>query len=341
MPARPRVALVLLIALVLTAAPPLPAQGPPIQSTIFFRNPPPGAIPSFGLTDPIPIVVQVRSVAAGSTITTAGFSQTDFFRLLYFVRDSTGPSGPTAINTSGAAIHQHVQVGQCLFRNVGGTSVPQSPAIPVVPVEVLPGPPTPFFIEYFIPDARVFYPGLTRGGRYSAKVIFSFSSFSQADPNTLITNCENFSGPVLNVGGAGSSHQDFTIVSNALDFKIVVPLTFVGFLPPLGSEATCSTSPCLTTNFGNTIPVKFQLFDADNKVVDDAIATISVVQISGTPPATPPTDLGQGSQPTNTFKVSGDQYVFNLYTGVLARGIWQLKVSISDGTVHTAEIEVR
>jgi len=193
-----------------------------------------------------------------------------------------------------------------------------------------------------IPDARAFY-NLGDLGRYTVKAIIPFSSFSSADPSTLLTNCEGFSGPVLNVS-AGANHQDFTIVSNALDFRICC-LTFVGFGSPLGSEATCSASPCLRTNFGNTVPVKFQLFDSTGAVVRDAIATISVTQIpgSGSPPPQPPTDLGQGSQPLNTFKFdsTNNQYVFNLYTGVLAPGTWQIKTSISDGSAHFVEIKLR
>jgi hypothetical protein len=310
--------------------------GPPIQATIFFKNPPPGAIPSFGPSTPITIVVQVQNRSGSQIVTTQGFSRTDFFRLLYFGLNQTGAAGPTIVNTGGAALHEHVRASQCLSLNVGGVSVPQTPAIPVVPVEVVPG---TFFIEYTIPDARQFY-NLSIAGRYNVKAIVPFSAFSSTDPNTLITNCENLSGTLLNVGGVGTSHQDFTVVSNALDFRLCC-FTFVGFAQPVGSESTCSASPCLTTNLGNTVPVKFQLFDTSSAVVRDALATISVVQISGAPPPTPPTDLGQGSQPTNTFKLSGDQYVFNLDTGVLARGVWKLIVAIGDGSVHSVEIQLR
>lgn len=334
-----RIALVLLLALMLTPTSRLPAQsqGTPIQATIFFRNPPPGAIPSYGATTPITIVVQVQNVSGGPLVTTEGFSRLEFFRLLYFTLNRTGSVGSTVTNTSGALLHQHPRVGQCLSRN----SVPQTPAIPVLPVELLApsaGSPNPFFIEYVIPDARAFY-SLVDSGRYTVKAIIPFSSFS-SDPNTLITDCDNFSGSVLNVSGVGTGHQDFSIVSNTLDFRTCC-LSFVGFAQPVGSEATCSASPCLTTNFGNTVPVKFQLFDAAGAVVRDAIATISVTQISGTPPPQPPTDLGQGSQPTNTFKFSTNQYVFNLDTSVLARGIWRVQTSISDGSVHSVEIQLR
>jgi len=60
--------------------------------------------------------------------------------------------------------------------------------------------------------------------------------------------------------------------------------------------------------------------DTSGAVVKDAVAIILVVQVSGTRPPTPPTDFGQVSQPTNTFK---------------------LDVSISDGSVHPVEIQLR
>jgi len=341
-----RIALVLVLALVIAPSSRPLAQSPPIQATIFFRNPPPGAIPSFSLTTPITIVVQVQNVSGGPLVTTAGFSRMEFFRLLYFTLNRTGGGGSTVVNTSGALLHQHPTVGQCFSLIQNGVSVLQTPAIPVMPVEFLagpgsPNPPSPFFVEYVIPDARAFY-NLGDLGRYTVKAIIPFSSFSSADPSTLLTNCEGFSGPVLNVS-AGANHQDFTIVSNALDFRICC-LTFVGFAQPVGSEATCSASPCLSTNFGNTVPVKFQLFDSTGGVVRDAVATISVTQISGSPPPQPPTDLGNGSQPINTFKFdsSNNQYVFNLNTGVLSpSSTWQLKASISDGSTHFVEIRLR
>ena len=60
--------------------------------------------------------------------------------------------------------------------------------------------------------------------------------------------------------------------------------------------------------------------DTSGAVVKDAVAIISVVHVSGTPPPTPPTDFGQGSQPTNTFKfdTTNNQDVFNLDRSVLA-----------------------
>ncbi len=344
MKTRRPIVLALVIAVVLAAAPRLLAQSvgsPPIQATIFLENPPPGSIPIYGPSVPITIVVQVQNVSGAPVVTTQGFSRTDFFRLLYFSLNSTGMSGGAITNTSGAAIHQYVQAGQCLFRTVNGVGQPQTPAIPVLPVEILAGPPTPLFIEYTIPDARQFY-DLSRGGRYTVKAVIPFSAFSPADPNTLITNCDNFATPVLNISGAGTSRQDFAVISNSLDFQTCC-LNFVGFGEPVGPEANCSTSPCLTTNFGNTVPVKFQLFDSTGGVVKDAGALIDVTQISGTPPPQPPTDLGNGSQPPNTFRFdpTGNQYVFNLNTSVLAPGVWQLKVAVSDGSMHTVEIQLR
>ena len=321
--------LALLVAVALMPASRVLAQSGPIQATIFFKNPPPGAIPAFSTTAPITIVVQVQNISGGPIPTTIGFSRTEFWRLLYFHRTTGG--GPAVVNTSGGLIHQDLQVAQCL--SLGGA--PQSPAIPVVPVEILAGPPGSFFIEYVIPDAHQFY--ALEPGQYRVNAVVSFSAFA---PGSLITTCDNFAVPVVNVGAGAAGRQDFTVLSNNLDFRIA--FTFVGFLPPLGSEASCQ-NPCLTTNLGNTVPVKFQLLDASGATVKDAVARISVTQVSGTPPPQPPTDLGQGSQPTNTFKFgsSANQYVFNLDTSVLSRGVWRINVSLSDGSVHTAEIRIR
>ncbi len=312
------------------------AQGsPPLKATLFFKNPPPGNPPAFSATTPIPIILQIQNVSGSPIITTDKFSSSDFFRQLFF----TLPGGGILTNPA-FQLHATAKVFYCL--SLGG--VLQSPAIPVVPIEVLagptppPGPPNPFFLEYSIPDARTFYNDLTEPGLYTAKAVIPLLTF---DPAAVIHNCDQFTGDVVNVG-LGGGGTEFTIVSNNVEFLICC-FTFVGFAPPVGTAVdpsiVCSTTPAVTRNFGDTVPLKFQLF-LNNAVVKTAVAFVSAQQCGGQPVQK---DLGQGSVPTNQFRFdpTGNQYVFNLDTSVLAPGIWQINASISDGSVHSVLIQLR
>ncbi len=310
------------------------AQGPPVTATLFLKNPPPNAIYAPGI--PITIVVQVQNSSGSSVNTTQGFATTDFWRRLVF----TAPTGGLIINTAEAVIHGDTRLFYCFSRQ----GVLQRPTtIPVVPIEVLAGPPTPFFVEFTIDDARRFY-ALTQSGRYTGIVQFPLQAFTVSDPNAVITDCDQFLGqPVVNVGAATlSGRQQFTVVSNPIEF-IISGFTFGGFQPPLVNDAACAPTapPCKTIKFGSTLPVKFQLFDANNAVVTTATPHIKVAQIPGTAPSQVPDDLGSGATDTGDlfrFDPTATQYIFNLDTKVLAPGVWRIDAVLDDGTVRSVYV---
>lgn len=208
------------------------AQGggtaPPLTATIFFRNPPPGAVPVFNPTSPatpVTIVLQLQNVSGAPVFTTENFSKTEFWRRLFF----TDPQGGVVTNTDEANIHRDVRIFQCFSRQ---RVLLRPTAIPVVPVEVLPGtdPPLPgppnFFLEYVIDDARRVY-NLTREGRYTVNARIALLTFLGVDPNAVINDCDQFEGEtVVNVGRDGiTGRREFTIVSNSLEFRIESDVT--------------------------------------------------------------------------------------------------------------------
>ena len=102
-------------------------------------------------------------------------------------------------------------VEQYLSRN----GVLMSPSTPVVPVQQLNGPPTPFFREYQIKDARALY-DLTVPGHYSVTAKFDLLTFDAA---AKFTDCDQFKGTAV-VPVSATAGQPFTVVSNTLELII-------------------------------------------------------------------------------------------------------------------------
>jgi hypothetical protein len=293
------------------------AQGG-VTATLFF---PPGGSGPFKPTDPIPMILQL---SGGSATTFAGFAKQDFLgNFLSF----SGPGGITSTN----ATPLKIQPIQCFSRS--GVLLPT--AIPVVRIEN-----PPFPLEQSAPDVRKVYL-LTVPGSYLVKAQIPFVKVT--NPALIINDCDQVvpPGPVVNVGsGSGTGLQDVAIVSNSLAFKLCC-LTFTGFFSPVGPA--CPTSGCvapnMTTNRGNTIPFKFQVFDLKGNVVRTAVATISA-RFPGNPPLN--INLDPGTTPVNQFRLSGDQYIFNVASGQLPGiGIFQFDVAVDDGSTHSVWVELK
>lgn len=306
---------------------------PPLGATLFLRNPPPGGI--FSPTTPITIVLQIQNVSGFPVNTTDGFSTTEFWRRLFF----TLPEGGTVTNTAEARIHRDARVFHCLSR---GRALQRPTAIPVVPVEVLAGPPTPFFLEYVIDDARRFY-DLTRTGRYTVEARIPLLTFVTGDPNAVITDCDQFEGQTVVNVSAVTGRRPFTIVSNSLEF-VITQYSFIGFGTPLINDSACAAPACKTFKLNSTVPVKFQLFDENNAVVGTAVIHIAVAWVSGTAPLQTPEDLGTGAADTGNqfrFDPASNQYIFNLNTKVLTPGVWRIDAILDDKSVRSVHIGLR
>ena len=267
-------------------------------------------------------------------ITTAGFTQSDFWRRLFF----TTPTGGTVTNASEALIHKDSPVLFCFSRQ----RVLQTPtALPVVPAQALPGPPNGFSTQFVIP-VQQFY-SLTQGGRYTVNARIPFQTFTTSDASATITDCDQFPNQTVVNVAAATGRQSFTVMSNSLEF-VLSQFVFRGFLAPVVNDSACPTPPCQTYQFGRVLAVSFQLLSAAGTPVGTATATLSVFQLSGSPPVLPPTTLGIGAaNPGNQFRFDPgtSQYVFNLNTRVLSPGVWRLDAHLSDGSTQTVQIGLR
>jgi len=320
----------LLIAAALGVADPALAQsGAPVAAVIFFTNPPPNQM--FGVGTPIGIAIQVKNVSGSTVNTIDGFLETEFWRQLFFTTAGGG------IVTNTGQTQRHASVLSCY--SLDGRLEPFA-AIPVLPLETWPA---AYATHFNVDDARKFY-DLSRPGRYSVNARFALATFDATDPSAFITNCDQFAGQtVLNVGTATGGRHTFTVVSNSLTFCIGY-CTFSGFFTPLQNDSSCAKAPCQTFKLGSTVPVKFQLLDANGTPFGSATAKISVVQLKGAPPATTPVDLETGSTDTGNlfrFDTTSQQYIFNLNTKVLSAGTWRIDVSLDSGALQSVQIGLR
>jgi hypothetical protein len=106
---------------------------------------------------------------------------------------------------------------------------------------------------------------------------------------------------------------------------------FGGFLPPLSTG--------ISFGLKRTIPIKFQLSDANGSAITSLSAVTSlqvapvVNGVAGTP-FTPASSDGKGLQYT------GGQYSFNWQTKGLAAGSYQIQLTLADGTLYTKTIQL-
>lgn len=307
---------------------------PPLAASIFFMNPPPNQM--FASGSPIGVAIQLRNVSGATVNTVDGFLETEFWRQLYFT-----DAGGGLVTSTGQA-QRHASTFACFSR--GGRLEPVF-AIPVLPLEILDG---TYASQFNVDDVRRFY-DLSRPGRYTVNARFPLTTFKANDPSAFITNCDQFARPdgtfqtVVNVGTDTGGRESFTIVSNSLTFCIGY-CTFSGFLTPLQNDSSCAKAPCQTFKLGSTVPVKFQLLDTNGTPFGGATARISVVQLKGVEPATPPVDLGTGAGHTgNLFRYdsTAKQYVFNLNTKVLTAGTWRINATLDSGAVQSVQIGLR
>jgi hypothetical protein len=118
-----------------------------------------------------------------------------------------------------------------------------------------------------------------------------------------------------------------------------VVLAFSGILPPIKPDGTS------VFKLGSTVPVKFQLRDAQDNFVTDAVATISLQKLVGGEPYGSPVDGGSTSAATtgNLFRYdpTSDQYIFNLATKVLSTGTWEITITVNGTGSYSVEIGLK
>jgi hypothetical protein len=114
-------------------------------------------------------------------------------------------------------------------------------------------------------------------------------------------------------------------------------VVFGGFERPIDANGTS------VVNQGRTLPVKFQLTDPDGRPLTDAVARIYVARVVNGVPGIemPGTSTNRDSDNAARYSDSDALYIFNLETGSLSPGVWQIRVMVDNGLSYVVLVSVR
>lgn len=149
---------------------------------------------------------------------------------------------------------------------------------------------------------------------------------------------------LIDTGSIGIKTFSVTAKDRAENQKITnvmykVTYSFSGILPPI------KTDEIKVFKLKSTIPVKFQLQDAQGNFVTNAVAKLSMQKFSNNEPAGELIEAISTSASTigNVFRydATDNQYIFNLSTKTLSTGTWQLKVELDDTAVYTVFVGLK
>ena len=151
----------------------------------------------------------------------------------------------------------------------------------------------------------------------------TLSGLATEDSGTLNTATVGLHTKTLTATDKAGNTFEKTIVYN-------VVYNFGGVLQPINSNGSSIFKA------GSTIPVKFQLTNAQGTFVSTANATISVKKVTNTVLGTNYEDVPVNSTPNsgNTFRYdfSASQYIYNLSTKGLSSGSYMITIDLHDGS---------
>ncbi|HZR46024.1 MAG TPA: PxKF domain-containing protein, partial [Candidatus Manganitrophaceae bacterium] len=146
-------------------------------------------------------------------------------------------------------------------------------------------------------------------------------TFSKPGPHTFVLTATD------RAGNSASQSRSFTVGEPSFTF-----------LPPLIVQGGRKVF-----ELGSTIPVQFRLKDTNGSPVSSAVAHLSLQHYLGGKPVGAPiraTSHGHFNS-GDLFRFNGEHYSYELNTKPLSKGIWELRVSLSDGSVHAVMIELK
>jgi hypothetical protein len=128
------------------------------------------------------------------------------------------------------------------------------------------------------------------------------------------------------------------------------PLSFTGFLSPIGGEVALGTGgsfadPIRAFKLGSTIPIKFRA-NCGGSPISAGMHTLQVTKYSSAVDSDPAIDATPTEAATtgNQFRLTDattGEWHFNLNTRPLSVGTWKLVATLSDGSIHEVWITIK
>ena len=113
---------------------------------------------------------------------------------------------------------------------------------------------------------------------------------------------------------------------------------FGQFLEPVNNDGSS------IFKLGSTIPIKFQLTDANGNYVTNAVARLNLSKIASAVIGTnlEPYTTGSGTiGDAFIYEINGNKYSYNLATKPnLSVGTWRIRVDINDGSSYAVNISL-
>ncbi|MDQ6423638.1 DUF4082 domain-containing protein [Paenibacillus sp. LHD-117] len=154
-------------------------------------------------------------------------------------------------------------------------------------------------------------------------------------------SADKLNGEKINTNTAGT--HTFTLTASdyagntttkVVTYKVVYD--FSGFLQPINSDVSSVFKQ------GSTVPVKFQLKDANGAYITNASAKIYIAKNTGNVIGSDFEAVSTSTNSTgNEFRLAGNKYIFNLSTKNLEVGTYRIKIEIITGNiVDTKEVTI-
>lgn len=122
----------------------------------------------------------------------------------------------------------------------------------------------------------------------------------------------------------------------AITFDVIYE--FIGFLPPINNDGSS------IFQFGQTVPTKFQLKDANGQFLSNITSFIFVVKLSDNVVGTefaPESTATANVENIFRYDIETNKYIFNLSTDNLSVGTWRIRADLGDGSDRIVVISLK
>lgn len=161
----------------------------------------------------------------------------------------------------------------------------------------------------------------------------ALSGLETPDSGTIALDTSTVGPKTVTISSRDLAGNETTKVVN-----YTVIYSFLGILQPINTDGSS------VFKLGSTVPVKFQLKDAEGSFVSSAIAKLTYVKTGSTIYSSVNEVVSTAASTTDNFfryDTTGQQYIFNLSTKNLSEGSYQLRITLEDGQIYTVQIGIR